>query len=875
MNYNIQNLDSAGDSAFSSSTEIPSSAIDPKHFKEWTEGSGVDEDLTRLNIESVSGDDIFYFLRPEIERKNGGKPTRQEHKFYYQCEKSSGWLFRPVDLDTGAEMEWGQFKADSGTPLTFAKYQSPKGSVSQPFLMKITSKIKERIAKKAKVDPPKNEEFWQWFLKHPEIPLVITEGVKKAGCLLSQGIPCVGLVGVWNAYIELTIEQETQKILHPTLSALCEKRKVYIIFDSDPRGKVAKDVRDARQKLAIAISLEKSGTEIFLGSVPGLPDEKVGVDDYVVNGGNLETLFHRAVGFKDWMNPKRSKNLKAKIIDMSETLNGRLKLNKLTNSVELDHTPVDWNLFRQKYAMEIDDHPYGRDLFADIALAVADYNSYHPVRDYLDSLKPSNYNLDEVAVKYFGAKPGSLQCRMVRKWLISAVARTYQPGCKADSALILYAPKGGEGKSTWLRTLCPDPTWFCDDMGSPEDKDQLLKMHQHWIIEWAELDCILGFKNDSAIKSAISCAADNIRPPYGRSTVKMPRCSILCGTTNKREFLVSSGGDRRYWLIECKGMIDNKRLEQERDLIWGAAKAAFESGEGWYLEYAEQQELSVILSDFKLKREGQEEIEEFLESLNGRTVFFTQELTDYMEIPKSNQKFTMQARRILEELGWKGSLVSIHGKKKKGYKYLENSGNPNGFNGNPNGNPNGFNGNPNGNPNEVEVTAPQLNSNPNGNPGNPNKEVGVTASNSVTEGDRSNGNPGNPDLTRNLQKVKKEENEVSVYTSISQKMPNSQEILGEVTGVTAPNSSLEMAQILDEQVEVEDCKGAKEASPKFVVGDTVFINDLYLASHYGMTWGMIWKVHQDPETGYIEYELQLDGKITQPIKEADLQLKKS
>ena len=618
--------------------------IQSTHFQEWVKGSGVSKDIVQLNLVSVSGEEVFDLLYPEPKRLNGGRLNSSYLNKFETCKDSSGWWVENLDPLTGELTGWGQFKADKGTSLSAVKYRSPQGLHCEPICLQVPSSFTKSMAEKARLNHD-GEDFWEFVLNNKSLPLIITEGAKKAGSILSQGLPAVGLSGIFNAYLD--------KELHPVLRKMCEGREVYILFDSDPLIKAQLAVKQARQKLGFEISVIAS--DLKMAYVPAVVGKKQGVDDFLVAGGKLTNLVKNAVPFKDWLNPRKSKNWKAQLSDMKETLGGRLRFNELSSEFEFDGIPVDWDVFCQRYAMDVEDHSYGVDRFTQLAIAIGKEYTYNPIKDYFESLpQQSNYDLDDVGVKYFGVKPGSIESKFVRKWLISAVARTYNPGCKVDSALILYDPKGGLGKSTWFRRICPVSKYFCDDMGDISDKDEKLKMHQNFIIEWAELDGIFGFKHSSAIKSFIATGTDNIRLPYGRCTKRMPRRSILCGSTNKKEILMDDGGNRRYWPIAIATPIDNELLLKEKDSIWASAKQAYFSGEKWYLSLEDQRQADSVVEDFTSRAQGWDEIEDFVASLN-RDEFTVTELRHHFDIPVFDTKFTGRAKRILEKMGWQST----------------------------------------------------------------------------------------------------------------------------------------------------------------------------------------------------------------------------
>jgi hypothetical protein len=112
---------------------------------------------------------------------------------------------------------------------------------------------------------------------HPQIPIIFTEGEKKAGCLLSMGFVAIGLPGIWGGRIgNLILER-----LHPDLVPVAQKdRKFIILFDYEVNPKTRKQVFNATRRTGQC--LIDSGCSVEIAVLPGA--EK-GVDDWVVSQG--------------------------------------------------------------------------------------------------------------------------------------------------------------------------------------------------------------------------------------------------------------------------------------------------------------------------------------------------------------------------------------------------------------------------------------------------------------------------------------------------------------------------------------------------------------------------------------------------------------
>lgn len=127
------------------------------------------------------------------------------------------------------------------------------------------------------------------YLADPSRRLWVTEGIKKADALVSQGEVAVALLGVysWRG----TNEFGGKTALADWEVVTLNDREVFLAFDSDVRDNL--HVQEALERLAAFLS--RKGARVFIVDIPSRPDSaKQGVDDFLATGGTVEQLIVRA-----------------------------------------------------------------------------------------------------------------------------------------------------------------------------------------------------------------------------------------------------------------------------------------------------------------------------------------------------------------------------------------------------------------------------------------------------------------------------------------------------------------------------------------------------------------------------------------------------
>jgi hypothetical protein len=169
-------------------------------------------------------------------------------------------------------------------------------------------------------------------------------------------------------------------------------------------------------------------------------------------------------------------------------------------------------------------------------------NNYHPIKEYLSELHwDGEERIDTLLIDFFGAKDNVYTREAIRKTLVGAVARIYNPGCKFDLVLVIVGPQGTM-KSTFIKKL--GKQWFSDTFFTVQGKEALEQIQGAWIIEMAELSGLRKADVETT-KHFISKQEDSFRPAYARTAETYKRQCIFIGTTNEGDFLNDSSGNRR------------------------------------------------------------------------------------------------------------------------------------------------------------------------------------------------------------------------------------------------------------------------------------------------------------------------------------------
>lgn len=197
-------------------------------------------------------------------------------------------------------------------------------------------------------------------------------------------------------------------------------------------------------------------------------------------------------------------------------------------------------------------------------------NKYHPVKDWLYSLKWDGVpRVQSFCSAVFGVVGDEDYYKGVSRMLLyGSTARALYPGCKFDHMIVLVG-KQGIGKSLFVHRMY-EP-WDGELMTDISKYEEVcIQLKGLWGVEFPELNRM--GKHPDALKALISSPSDNYRAKYERNAVKALRGWIPIGTTNDDEYLSDITGGRRYLTIKCGDRpVNFWYVKEYRELVFAEA----------------------------------------------------------------------------------------------------------------------------------------------------------------------------------------------------------------------------------------------------------------------------------------------------------------
>ena len=191
-------------------------SIDDRHAQEFAD-SAIAQEISALNFHSFDGenenelDEAFTLLIEEPDHNNNGTLAGKSPNDLANTLRSGGWIFEGYKGGCVKPNLPRKVKDENGKEKNI-KYESPRGAGNmQLFIPRISWEIGRKLVAKVgsvsevryleRMDEnanPSDEDcgFWNWVLE-TNIPIIITEGAKKACSLVSNGYTAIALNGVW------------------------------------------------------------------------------------------------------------------------------------------------------------------------------------------------------------------------------------------------------------------------------------------------------------------------------------------------------------------------------------------------------------------------------------------------------------------------------------------------------------------------------------------------------------------------------------------------------------------------------------------------------------------------------------------------------
>ena len=247
-----------------------------------------------------------------------------------------------------------------------------------------------------------------------------------------------------------------------------------------------------------------------------------------------------------------------------------------------------------------------RAALAEAIQTVAHTRRFHPIREELEGFKWDKVSrIDKWLIHILGESPDSLQPAMReylqivgRCWLLGMVNRVMRPGCKFDYCPVLEGA-GGLRKSMMVEVLAGTPYFSDTPFEVGRGKEAQEQVQGLWLYEIAEMTHF-SKSEVGAIKAFITSKVDRYRVAYGSTVGSFARQCVLVGTTNENTYLRDRTGNRRFWPIPVKHVINTEWLGRYRDQLLAEAYALYQEDAAYIPTPDEERRLFAPMQESRL-----------------------------------------------------------------------------------------------------------------------------------------------------------------------------------------------------------------------------------------------------------------------------------
>lgn len=219
---------------------------------------------------------------------------------------------------------------------------------------------------------------------------------------------------------------------------------------------------------------------------------------------------------------------------------------------------------------------------------IGDENAYNPVEQWIRSKPwdgedrlPAFYDTLKCAEGY----DDRLKRVLMRKWALSAVAAALMTSGFRSRGVLTLQGRQGLGKTSWGRSLVPDPV-LCASVVKTDhhldggNKDSITTAVSHWLVEVGELES--SFRRDvSRLKGFLTADSDKVRRPYARIDSEYPRRTVFYATVNASQFLVDDTGNTRWWTLPVEEVNFNHGIDMQQ--LFAQLAVDVDADEEWWL----------------------------------------------------------------------------------------------------------------------------------------------------------------------------------------------------------------------------------------------------------------------------------------------------